>query len=156
MKNKILIFVLSLFIASCSEEVKFNNPGFQTLKQGTMWNATNLRAILASDGSVTIIGSKDFETVTLRTDKITPHTADFGVNGIFYAEYDNRAVGFTGNYSTGFVGGNGQIIITDYSEGMVTGNFKFNAVNTDLGLVEPDKINFRNGTFYKIPVTSAQ
>ena len=156
MKNLLFGFVLITILASCSSDVKFNNPAFQAEKQGTLWNASNYKATLASNGYVTIIGFKDFETVTLRTNTIAPHTSTFGLTGVNFAEYDNRAVGFIGNYSTGYNGANGQITITNYSEGTVSGNFKFNAVNTNPDLLTPDKINFKNGVFYKIPVSVAQ
>ena len=156
MKKILFIAFLLPIIISCSNDVKFNNPAFQAERQGVLWNATNYKATLSSNGNVTIIGFREFETVTLRTNTIAPHTSLFGVNGFNFAEYNNSAVGFIGNYSTGYNGGNGQITITNYSEGTVSGNFKFNAVNTDPNLLSPDKLNFKNGVFYKIPVNVAQ
>jgi hypothetical protein len=47
------------------------------------------------------------------------------------------------------INSNGEITITDYSNGSITGTFKLNAVNaTNTGVV-----NFQYGKFYKIPVT---
>ena len=156
MKKLVFSAIIATLLISCSNDVKFNNPAFQAQKQGVLWNASNYKATLSSNGNVTVLGFKDFETVTIRTYTINPHTSAFGVNGTNFAEYDNRAVGFTGNYSTGINGGNGQIVITNFSEGTISGNFKFNAVNTNPSLLEPDSINFKSGVFYKIPVTTAQ
>ena len=153
MKKIILSILCLIFLISCESDVKFNNPAFQGEKQGQMWNASNYEATISSNGNITIIGYKEFETVTLRTFTASPHTSAFGVNGTNFAEYENNAVGFFGNYSTGFNGGNGQIQITNFSEGTVSGNFKFNAVNTNVSLTDPDKINFKRGVFYKIPVS---
>lgn len=48
---------------------------------------------------------------------------------------------------------NGEIIITEYSKGMISGDFKLNAVNPLSPLLAPDLVNFQYGKFYKIPVT---
>lgn len=47
-------------------------------------------------------------------------------------------------------GSNGEIVITDNNGGIITGTFKFNAVN----ILGTSMVNFQYGNFYKIPVNS--
>lgn len=51
------------------------------------------------------------------------------------------------------VSSNGEIKITNYSNGTITGEFKFNAINTASTLLLPDVVNYQYGKFYQIPVT---
>ncbi len=48
---------------------------------------------------------------------------------------------------------NGEITITEYANGTVSGTFKLNAVNLLSIGTTPDLVNFQYGKFYKIPVT---
>jgi hypothetical protein len=48
---------------------------------------------------------------------------------------------------------NGEIKITEYANGMISGDFKLNAVNPLSPLLAPELVNFQYGKFYKIPVT---
>ena len=42
--------------------------------------------------------------------------------------------------------------ITENTGDTITGDFKFNAVNTSGNTLGSDLVNFQYGTFYKIPV----
>lgn len=52
-------------------------------------------------------------------------------------------------------GSNGQIEITENTGDTVSGNFKFNAINTTGNLLGSEMVNFQYGTFYKVPVLPA-
>jgi len=52
-------------------------------------------------------------------------------------------------------GSNGEINITENTGDTVSGNFKFNAINTNGNPLGGELVNFQNGTFYKIPVEAA-
>lgn len=52
-------------------------------------------------------------------------------------------------------GSNGQVVITENTGDTVSGNFKFNAINTTGNPLGGDMVNFQYGTFYKIPVLPA-
>ena len=155
--KKILILLLSFIIlSSCQDDVKFSNESIQAQRNGAFWEATTYKAVLTSNGYVVFTGSNGFETLTIRTSTINPHTSSFGTNVEDFAEYSNSTPNASGNYSTGINGSSGEIVITDYSGGTVSGNFKFNALNILPGLTNPDSVIFRNGVIYKIPVTVVQ
>ncbi len=152
--KKILLLLVSIFLLnSCQDELKSNNPAFQAQKQGVLWRATSYEAKLTSEGIVVLTATNGTETVTMRTFKINPHTSNFGVNGENFAEFNNKSIASQVNYSTGFSGGSGQITITEYSGGTLSGTFNFKSINTDTSLEKPDAISFSSGVFYKIPVT---
>lgn len=52
-------------------------------------------------------------------------------------------------------GSNGQIEITENTGDTVSGNFKFNAINTSGNPLGGEQVNFQYGTFYKVPVIPA-
>ena len=153
MRKFIYFYVLAINFFSCQEDVQFNNPAIQAQKQGVLWRASEFKVSLTSNGEVVILGSKGLESVTLKTTTITPHTSIFGVDASNFGEYNNNVVGFKGNYSTGFNGGSGQLIISNYENNTITGSFKFKAINTNTMLENPDSVNFTEGVFYKIPIT---
>ncbi len=49
-------------------------------------------------------------------------------------------------------GSNGEVNITENTGDTVSGNFKFNAVNTSGNPLGGEQVNFQYGTFYKVPV----
>ena len=152
MKNFLFIILVTNILFSCQEDVQFNNPAIEGKKQGVLWRATDFKASLTSDGTVVIVGNKGLESVTIKTFTINPHKSLFGIDALNFAEYNNKIVGSKGNYSTGFNGGNGEVVITKYENGTLTGNFKFKAINTNTLLETPDVTTFTQGVFYKIPV----
>ncbi len=151
MKKTLQFVILNLVLLSCQTEVKFNNPSLQGQRQGEFWRAQNYSAIKTSLG-LTIQANQGLETIIMHTTSIANQTFEFGLSNSVYAIFDTKNAGQNNNYNTGTTG-DGEIIITDYSRGMVTGTFKFNATNTDPLLIIQDKINFKEGVFYKIPVT---
>ena len=52
-------------------------------------------------------------------------------------------------------GSNGEISITENTGDTVSGNFKFNAINTSGNPLGGEQVNFQYGTFYKQPVQTA-
>lgn len=152
--KKIVLLLLAFAFYSCQEDVKFNDQAVQAQNDGELWQATSFKAVLtASDGYVVITANKGFETLTMRTNSIMPHTSTFGTDFVNYAQFVDTTPNASGTFSTGINGGSGEIKVAEYSSGTLTGTFKFNAINE----ITATKIKlFRNGTFYKIPVTVIQ
>jgi Family of unknown function (DUF6252) len=145
---------LVLILSSCESSVKFNNPSLEALRGQELWTAQTYSAIKTS-GGLTIKGNKGNETIILQMISASPQTFNLGANSSVYAIFDNRNEGNVNNYNTGITGsGSGQIIINENSGGTISGTFNFIAPNTDPLLTNPDKVNFRKGTFYKIPVSN--
>ena len=141
-------------LTSCTEDVKFNNPAFQTLKNNVFWRAQTYKAYLGANGTVFVEGSLGYEKVILQTASSAEETFILGVNETSKASYENTLPAELSSFSTGTNTGNGQIVITDYDAGnnTISGTFKFTAVNEDGSDTENPKINFTEGVFYKVPL----
>lgn len=158
MKKIISLLVLLVAVTSCEEDVKFNNPAVQGLKDDELWRATDFTATITAnmDGtSLTIEGDNGFETVVLKTDDTDPGTYILGETDENVASYGFDIDGISDFFSTSTgVGGNGQITIsddpseTDLEKGIISGTFRFNAVNE-----EGEVVNFKDGVFYRVPIT---
>jgi len=153
-KQLLFIFLLFAFI-SCTDDVKFNSPSFEGRKDNVFWRAVDSRAILASNGSLSIEAFTRNEKVTLKTTSTLPQTYILGTGTAIIATYDLREASGTVTFSTGTGIGNGEIIIEEYDavNKTVTGTFKFNAENIFNNPLAGPILNFQYGTFYKVPVT---
>ncbi|WP_345142049.1 DUF6252 family protein [Flavobacterium ginsengiterrae] len=153
--KKIFYFLTFLFLlVSCTEDVKFNNPAFQTLKNNVFWRAQTYKAYFGANGSIIIEGSLGYEKIILQAASSTEQTFALGVNDDSKASYENALPAEMASFSTGTNIGNGQITITDYDadNNTISGTFKFTAVNNDDTDAGNDKINFTEGVFYKVPI----
>jgi hypothetical protein len=54
MKKIILVLAILFSFVSCTDDVSFNDPSFQGIKNGENWRATDARVILNTDGSMTV------------------------------------------------------------------------------------------------------
>ncbi|MDX6181208.1 DUF6252 family protein [Flavobacterium sp. Fl-77] len=155
MKKYLLLLSLVILSSSCTEEIKFNNPAFQTLKNNVFWRAQNYNAFLNEDGGLIIVGQLGYEKVTLRSTSTNEKTYMLGLNNFSTASYSNSLQGQLADFSTGVNKGSGQIVITEYDSeaNTVSGTFRFSAINADNEEVDLSTINFTEGVFYKIPLT---
>ncbi|WP_297334421.1 DUF6252 family protein [Flavobacterium sp.] len=158
MKKFLSLLVLLVALTSCEEDVKFNTPAVQGLKDNELWKATEYSATLGVGGALTITATNGFETVVLRTVSSTPGMAfQLGVNDSNRASYALEADGLSFDYTTGTDLGDGLIEISDrpgetnFERGYISGTFRFNAVD-ETGAV----VNFQNGFFYKVPITGLE
>jgi len=152
-KYHYLLLTVFLFI-SCTEDVKFNTPAFQGLKDNVFWRAKAYSAYI-KNGSFVITGLLETNAVTLRVPYPVPCTYVFGVDNTTRASYSNVFLDDTPEFTTGISKGSGQIVITEYNtqNQTISGTFKFNAVNVDEKNTEKPSMSFTEGVFYKIPVT---
>jgi len=153
--KKLFLFVSILFaFVSCQEEVKFNNPSFQGLKDNVFWRAVESKALLASNGSLTIEAYTNDEKVILKTTSTIPQTYFLGTSTSKTATYILTDANGSITFSTGFGVGDGQIVITEYDavNKTVSGTFRFNAKNVNNNPLGGPTLNFQEGVFYKVPV----
>jgi hypothetical protein len=156
MKRILSLLVLLVAFTSCEEDVKFNTPAVQALKDKVLWKATQFTATRGSNNSLTVTATNGFETVILKTSKVNPGTYTLGVNETNKATYSLDADGITEFYQTGTDLGNGEIIIssdkneTDLTAGFISGTFHFNAEDS-----EANNVNFYQGVFYKVSIAPA-
>ena len=157
MKKILSLFVLLGVLASCEEDVKFNNPAVQGLKDNELWKASEFSAIL-SGSSLTIEATNGFETVILQTNGAEPGQYELGVDEANRATYMLSVDGIEETYRTGADMGNGLIEILEKDtkiEGntrYISGKFYFNAVDES----EENVVNYQNGVFFRVPLTVEQ
>ena len=155
MKKYFLITLVFFGLLSCEDDVRFNNPSFQGLKDNVFWRGVRSKATIASDGSLLIESLIVNETISLKTAAAEPQTYFLGTSEASKAicTVTGPATGIV-TYTTGFGVGQGQIIITEYDaiNKTITGTFKFSAENTNRSSQANATVNFQQGVFYKIPL----
>lgn len=156
MKKLHLYTILLFAFISCQDEVKFNSPSFQGQKDNVFWRAVDSKAILATNGSLSIEGYTRNEKLLLKTTSTTPQTYPLGTSTSKMATYILTSDNGTITFSTGNGIGDGEIVIEEYDaiNKTVTGTFKFNAENVNNNPLGGPVLNFQYGHFYKVPVTT--
>lgn len=155
MKKHFLFIVVLFFVISCQEDIRFNNPSFQGLKDNVFWRAIQTKASVDANGSLTIEAYSGNEVITFKTTSKLRQTYFLGTSASNTATYvltdSNGAITF----ATGFGIGDGQIKITEFDvvNNTVSGTFKFNAENIYNNPLAGPVLNFQQGVFYKIPIT---
>ena len=150
------MFLLVVFsLISCEEDISFNNPSFQGMKDNVFWRAVDSKAFLGSDGSLIIEGYTGNEVLTLRTTSTTVQRYPLGTSNSKTAVYVLTVGADEILFTTGIDIGSGEIVITEYDSesNTISGTFKFNAQNVDRNPLVGDILNFNQGVFYKIPVS---
>ncbi len=156
--KKYLPFLIVLFsLVSCEEDVRFNTPSFQGLKDNVFWRAIQTRATLASNGSVVIEAYSGYELITLKITSTTLQTYFLGTSSSNTATYVLKDANGEVTFITDFGIGNGQVQVTEYDDvnHTISGTFKFNAENVDDNPLYGSELNFQQGVFYKVPVSPA-
>ena len=150
MKRILALFLIAVAFSSCQEDVKFNTPGFQGLKDDVMWRANDARAYISSTGKLSIEAYTEYEQITLNTNSANIGTYILGTtntnNSASYSstfeainlEYATVAVpgpassisivnggtGYTSGTSIATTGGNGSgltVNVATNASGVVTG-----------------------------------
>ncbi|WP_121327479.1 MULTISPECIES: DUF6252 family protein [unclassified Flavobacterium] len=155
MKKYYYLIITAFLLISCTEDVKFNTPAFQGLKNNVFWRAQNYTAYTKTNGDLIIEGGLGVDAVSLKLPSPTPKTYILGVDNLTTASYLNRFTADTPEFATGTNKGSGQIVITEFNAEKMTisGTFRFNAPNTDDKDLENPSVTFTEGVFYKIPYT---
>ncbi|OXA92758.1 DUF6252 family protein [Flavobacterium hercynium] len=156
MKKYLSLLLLFALLSSCSEEIQFNNPAFQTLKNRVFWRAQTYEAYLTSGGQMVIKGSLGAEQVQLQTASPEARTYIFGVDNNSWATFYNEFSEPTYRFTTQANSGSGEITITEYNKeaNTISGTFKFVAENSDERDTANANVSFSEGVFYKVPITS--
>lgn len=93
MKRFLSLFVISIVLTSCQEDVKFNNPGFQGLKDDVFWRANDARAYVSETGQLRIEALTEYETVTLNTSSANVGTYTLGTTNL------NNSAAYSSNFN---------------------------------------------------------
>src|SRR3970040_2669374 len=110
MKKYFLFIVVIFSLVSCEEDIRFNSPSLQGLKDNVFWRAVESKATLGPDGSLLIEAYTRNETLSIRITSTKAQTYFLGTSEskkVTYVVTD--ATGVVSTYSTGFGIGDGQI-----------------------------------------------
>jgi hypothetical protein len=148
--------MLFFVLVSCEDQVKFNNPAVQGLKDNVVWRATLITAVQAPNGSMTIEAYQKNEVLTLTTVASDVDAYPLGIDLSNRAVFLQKGTVDNTTFSTGINSGDGEIIITemDIVNHTISGTFEFNANNESLDPLTGPNVNFQNGIFYKVPFTT--
>ena len=157
MKKLFLIIIVLFAFISCQEDVRFNNPSLQGMKDNVFWRAVESKATLAPNGSLLIDAYTRNETLTFKLASTAKKNYFLGIDNVNTVNYVLSDPSGLITFSTGFGIGDGQITITEYDavNNTVSGTFKFNAENTYNNPLAGPVVNFQQGVFYKVPVSSS-
>lgn len=154
--KKFLLLVTTFFVlVSCEDQVKFNNPAVQGLKDNEIWRATFITAVQSTDGSLKIVAYQKNDILTLTTIGTNIQTYSLGVNLSNKVVFFQNGTAENTAFSTGINIGDGKIVITEFDmvNHTITGTFDFNAKNESEDPLAGPNVNFRQGVFYKVPIT---
>ena len=150
MKRFFSLVFIAIAMTSCQEDVKFNDPGFQGLKDDVFWTANDTRAYISGSGQLSIEALTQFEMITLNTSSpnvgtyllgtINPnnsatYSASFNGVELEYATIPvpgpvseiviiNNGTGYSNGTSVATTGGTGSgltVNVTANASGVVTG-----------------------------------
>lgn len=162
MKKIFSLAMIVVLFASCSQDVQFNNPSVQGLKDGYLWRAKSSSATINTvANTITISAYNQFETLTITV--LVPNRPVSEANPMIYLlgtnpgnsiSFDYVLNGQAVNYISGLKVDDGQVKISGYDviNKTVTGTFRFNATNSDADSTEPEVVNFTQGVVYKVPI----
>jgi hypothetical protein len=161
MKKQFLIIIVLFAFISCQEDVRFNNPSLQGLKDNVLWRAVDSRATIEANGSLTIKGYAQNEIVTLKASSVgsgtyvlgTTNQANLGScalsNGAGGVEYKTIVVSGPVNKVTLSSGGSGYVEATSVAATGGTGSgLKVNIKVNTSGVVNQITISYQ-GNGYK-------
>lgn len=78
MKKLLSLIIIAIAFSSCQEDVKFNTPGFQGLKDDVLWRANDVRAYVSSTGKLRIEALTQYDEVVLNTGNTIVGTYNLG------------------------------------------------------------------------------
>jgi len=160
MKKLIILFLATITLSGCTQEVTFNNPSVQGTKDNYFWRAQSYSTTIDPvTNTILLEANSQFETLKLKmplpsATNPCPITIVLGTGSASEATFSYIVGGQTLIYTTGANAEDGQIILTEYDSinKTVSGTFRFNSfISTTNTLVNPI-VNFTQGVFYKIPV----
>ena len=154
MKKIIVLILVAFTFFGCGEDIEFNTPSFQGEKDGNLWEAVTFRANVNGLGVLSIIGTNNFETITLEVNStaIGPHDVTETISSGSLMDIDD--VLYSSNNvpdpSVQLYPAAGVIDLKEVNieGGYVSGEFYFNAFNSS-GLTS---VNVNKGFFHKVPL----
>ena len=160
MKKFIILFLATITLSGCTQEVSFNNPSVQGTKDNYFWRAQSFSATIDPvTNTISLEADSQFETLTLKmplpsATNICPITSVLGTGSASEATFSYVVNGQNLFYATGANAQDGQIILSEYDpiNKTISGTYRFNAFNLTNNPLGNPIVNFTQGVFYKVPV----
>ncbi|WP_034062545.1 DUF6252 family protein [Lacinutrix jangbogonensis] len=155
MKKIIVLILVTFTFFGCGEDLEFNSPSFQGEKDGNLWEARTFSANIDGLGVLTIVGSSNFETITIEVNSTAVGIYDVAETASSGSLVDIDDFLYSSNNipdpSVQLYPASGIIDLKEVNieRGYVSGEFYFNAFNSS-GLTS---INVNNGVFFKVPLS---
>lgn len=154
MRKYILVLLCLLTVLSCSDDVTFNSPALQGVRDTVLFRSNVQRVeLLNSSGLVNSVrlvrlsGILGEESVQFDF-PFGEGVFDLEPNAIATATYTNASGKV---FSTDF-DGEGQVVVERVEDSMYTGTFRFRAVSA----IDTSEVYFTKGVFYKVPFFTAE
>ncbi len=157
MKKVLSLFTLLCLLASCSDDVRFNTRSVQGVKDGVFWKSSDCRATIGSGNVLTIEAVKQYDKVILKTTATNVGIYPLGTIDANVANYSYNIADKEFKYATGLNVGDGEIEITEFdpTNMTVSGKFWFSPQISVSNPLVPEKVNFQEGIFYKVPIVNS-
>lgn len=144
MKQLLLLPIVALILASCSQDIQVNTPALQAVVNDSLfYKAIDARASFNDDGSLLIQASTDIENLNILFRGLSG-AQGFGPCCTNVAAFED----VDGNIFSTAPNGEGLARIRFGSDNTISGTFKFVALRN--GNLE--KRTFSEGVFYKVPI----
>ncbi len=146
MKNFLLLCALVSMLFAC-ETIETNSPAFQANLNNDFYRSIDSRAIVADDGSVSIIGATADQEITLVLSILESGTYEFNSGNGHQAYYKDPS----GQVYSTENGGSGVVNITsrDATNQTLGGDFTFTAILEGI-----DTITVSKGLLFQVPYVS--
>ncbi|MFT5751370.1 MAG: hypothetical protein ACI828_000551 [Flavobacteriales bacterium] len=146
MKQLLLLPIVALLFASCSQDIDTNTPGFQAKQNDTLlFRAIDARAFYNDQGNLIINGSTDIETMSFTIGLLNQSS-----EGLASGNGRGNVASFEdveGNvFSTAGSGGVGKIRIRTNSDNSINATFDFTGVRNGRTMT------FSQGVMYRVPI----
>lgn len=148
MKKFLFVLLATISLISC-EDTQTNEVALQAKVDDRLYESTDARAALNEDGTLTIQGFSDEESLTLQLSRLDEGNFAIGQGRYNYAVYEDIG----GNIYTTNPNGEGVVTISEVNETNKTlsGTFNFNAFLPGI-----DTIYVSKGTLYNVSYTGGE
>lgn len=154
MRKYILVLLCLLTVLSCSDDVTFNSPALQGIRDTVLFRSNVQRVELVNPSGlvnslklVRLSGTLGEESVQFEF-PFGEGVFDLDPNTIATASYTNASGKI---FSTNF-DGEGQVVVERVEDSTYTGTFSFRAVSA----IDTTEVYFTKGVFYKVPFFTAE
>jgi len=139
-----LLALLCLIFNSCTTDIEVNSPGLQATIDGKLFRPDVRKAIIHDDGTLVIVGNTGTESISFTTSSTNAGTYRIEQQAINKVSFEKNDVKFISEDGVS----NGQIVITEIHDNLISGNFYFQDLKGSNG----KSMSFQNGWFYRLPI----